>query len=636
MVFGRKNLMKVLAVALAISVIAPVAYIHFSSNNSSDSGIGTTGSTLTVGPMLSVATGNANLSSETGTGNTTLNLQIFSPLPPAASGRHITSNTSNPFGYFSRSSTVTLLNTTLNTTDPVLHLSSSFYRVAKDWQDFLGKSAANVEPTLTVEATKTILANGTIKIYRYYNNLPYSFSGLKTSTVSGFEAANMSSLHTLDLNLSSFSQVTFTNYSMNLDLGFTSSPSQVIHTNLTPTNENHPTSSIPATADSPALASCPPSVTTYYNTSSASTYKTITCSTYAVTVLPLLLVHFSKNAEYGDSQILLELADILVNANVSFNSDDVYTSSGKAVTSSMSTVASYSTGPVSASTSISGGKVNPLNMSSSRDNLSTRLNLTTEALGLGSVNITLEQYNQYTSTYTNEYRQVSTLKSDTGGRCIYSTTTTLLKSTQDSSTLDGNGTIAGIHSIGSNNGSLNLVGRYVPWEAVNALEQIFAINGTSTSISNGGTINGSTVWRNSYGYTSSASVLSTVSTALNTFSIELGLSMALIGAESAANGLDVDATEGAVVGQIVSDIGLAAGITATVLQNMGTINVVFSSNTESIMWGITDSLQYTPGSAYSIEYYSSDVPVTFGSHGNLYAFSAPENFLNITGIDSSS
>lgn len=169
-----------------------------------------------------------------------------------------------------------------------------------------------------------------------------------------------------------------------------------------------------------------------------------------------------------------------------------------------------------------------------------------------------------------------------------------------------------IHSLleGSSNGSLTL-------------------NYTGT----GSSYQASSVWAMTYGYSNAASIIKSEADALDVFSSSIELGLAVSDTIAAANGVDADASEPAVIADSLSMIADTTSMVGDTLTLLSTISFVSGANAASMEYGFSS---YTSpgvvGSNYTLQYYESQYPITYTANGNTYSFYAPTDYLNATGI----
>lgn len=164
---------------------------------------------------------------------------------------------------------VELLNTTIVNNGQTLFLSLIFLNLAKVWKSFLGDSS-ETNPSLIIEATKTVDANGTVKIYTYFNNLLYEPCKIGIEHLSATELANSSYTTWFDnssLGPSAYGSINYTSLPFHANLSFLKTPVQVLHNvSFSPATTNATLSlNIEPYA---ACSSCFTTTSTYWATSS--------------------------------------------------------------------------------------------------------------------------------------------------------------------------------------------------------------------------------------------------------------------------------------------------------------------------------------------------------------------------------
>ena len=236
--------------------------------------------------------------------NTTINVQMFFPVPTSFKdsvyGHNVlTSNQSN------NGADDMVLNATLT---PGNNTSSFFMipvfnNVTKEWTDIFTSYQGINYPSLTVEALKTVVGNGTAKIYQYYNNLPFNTSMQRIihfNTTKNVKPVLSSFLKGTQFNLSRFSSLYISDINFTLNLTFPSQPIQTVIMN----NTSSDAISQPDLSSSVVNPSCSGKgeLITKYVTETVNTLKH-TESFYSI--LSLEGIHIGRKADDGNSLVVL-------------------------------------------------------------------------------------------------------------------------------------------------------------------------------------------------------------------------------------------------------------------------------------------------------------------------------------------
>ena len=530
-----------------------------------------------------------------------------------------------------------LLNATLlpgnNTT--TFFLSPVFDSIAHEWVSLLSRDTGTNYPSLTVEAVKTVMSNGSMSLYQYYNNLPFNPYDVSVASINGTVLSNSSMLSSTGaenwfsgsgVNLSGYSQIYVDNLSLNLPLLFPSVPLQVM-----PLNSSANESASHSYVENPDLAVASPESCywTYYYTYPSTTSNTLEKTTYAYGTLPLLGVHIGRNADQGNSQIPLSASVNVQNDSIKLSSNQVYSNPSGSITTSMSTQPSFShLANVTIGSSINQSIATPEGISELKDNHSYAQNLTTAFVGIQGVEYEFQHYNRYTYNYKDYWADEVCPP--------YRYPPHLLSQTLISTTYDGNFTIGEIIHVNSTAG-LKVTGSPVSIAEAWVIQH-FLLQDSNGSVqlnaSGSGTgYQSSTIWAMTYGWTNAANAYKEAEDALNIFSTALSLGLAVIAAIAAANAADFDAGEPAVIAAAGGLIAKTISLAATILGQYSSISFISGSTAITATWGFSNYPLFSPGSAYTMPFYesSSGVMLTL-PNGNSYFFYAPEDYLNATAI----
>ena len=633
----RKNLLKLFAVvASAVVVVAGAGYVLQALRVRTPSGprIKPVGY---FGPRVSI---NSNGAPYALSNNTTVNVQIFSSVPSAFARQGLLFYNISQGNQWNNSVNDELLNATLlpgnNTT--TFFLSPVFDSIAHEWVSLLSRDTGTNYPSLTVEAVKTVMSNGSMSLYQYYNNLPFNPYDVSVASINGTVLSNSSMLSSTGaenwfsgsgVNLSGYSQIYVDNLSLNLPLLFPSVPLQVM-----PLNSSANESASHSYVENPDLAVASPESCywAHYYTYPSTTSNTLEKTTYANGTLPLIGAHIGRNADNGNSEIDVGASIIITNDSINLNSNQVYVSSGNSVTTTMSTQPSFSH-ISNVSTSVSGNSYGAGAISESiseklGNSFSVSQNRTTAIIGVQGVEYEFQHYSRYTYNYRYYWEEFMCPP--------YRYPPYLISQTLVSKVYDGNFTIGEIIHVNSTAGLEVQAGYASIWEAW--VIQHFLLrdsNGTIQLTDSGNTSSyqAATIWAMTYGWRNAASAYAEAAEALNIFSSALGLGLAIIAAASAANIIDLDSTEAVVITTAASIIAAATAQAGTLLGLFSSISFISGSVQPINNYWVTNQPLVGAGSNYTMPLYESSGAVTFTlPNGANYFFYAPEDFLNATAI----
>ncbi len=577
--------------------------------------------------------------------NTTLTVQVFAPVP----GAFETSWTSlpslgpriypiSPGDHTDIRVNDEVLNVTLLPESNVsaFFLSPDFNGIARAWADLLALDSGANYPSLTVEAVKTVVTNGTLDLYTYYNNLPYSPSGVRTLTLnaSALEGgAGATWFQGTAVDARAYSSITLTDLAVNLTLVFPSRPTQVI-----PLPSGSTGTSTATTKSAVERIPCITTGTTCYQSYFYS-YPSVTSTelmktSYVYGILPLMGVHIGRYADGGGSAVDAWASVSVTGDSLELNSAQPYIASSGQVTTTMSTSPSF-THVANVTAGVSGGANNAIPTSISRalgTNESVALNRTTAFIGIQGTEYEFQNYHEVTNNYTDYWERVCCVHPNGNVYC----TNELLSQTLTSSTLDAQYTSGSIVNINSTAGLQVTAGYVSIWAAWTIQHFLGTASNGSVTLSTSGTdssYQASTIWTDTAGYLSASNAYGAASTALSTFSTTLGVGLALVDATAALNGADFDASEPAVIAETAGIIGTTVGLAASILSQFNSISAWTGTNTVSFGYGFSNAPETPTGSSYTVQFFESQSPVSFAlPDGNSYSFYAPVNFYNATAI----
>lgn len=633
----------VAAVLTTVMVATAFAVLHPWTNQTAR--VPTPPPTATFGPKFSVTVGLSNSATGNSTflgNNTTVNVQIFSAVPHSGiagiEGVNLLNVDPGNNSYYD-----TLLNATIYNTTNVFFLSPEFLTIAGEWNSLYLHMPGISEPSLEIDAFKTVRTNTSVEIFDYYNNLPYFPANVsdritESSVNSSSVAAYFNNTYE---NLSSYSNVKYSNTSFSLVLDFPKHPEQLLNLSDPPSAPITGPSTPPVILASSSTCTPGSSSYTYWGTSS-STYDTNvqTCTTDGI--LPLVATHITSSTDSGLSEILNSASVIVLNDTIGLNSAQVYESSSGQISSQMSTSPSYEhMANITVGSSINSYGAVPMYISGTGNQSNGDINRTTAYAGIENVTYTFSHFNRYTSDYNVQYKVTRYW------RCVwdallgeylpqvYRTTTTEVARDLVSTTFDGNGTTGAVSNIYDVNG-IQISAGYLPIEVSTVLKDIFesSSNGTFELNTSGSSssIQASTVWGETYGYSNAANIYGKVSKALKLFSLSMDLGLAIVDVLSALE-LFPDDTTAQIVTASLKLVSSEIAMTSAVLGEFSTISFLSGTNASIVDYGITNQPVIGPGSNYTLQYYESSYPLTFTENGNAYSFYAPLNYFDATGID---
>lgn len=618
----RRSYIKIASViAAAILISVSLTYLYTSTSNTTNPHSISFGS-ISFGPRIIISyPGNVSEAN-----NTTVQVQIFSFVPHnvGSNPRFVSLSGMNASN---NSDFVQLLNVTLVNNTTETFLSPVFNTIVSDWSRIFSGYSGTTMPALTIEATRTVLSGNKTYVYDYYNNIPYSPSAIRMVSINGTGIDSSSFggwFNNTGVSTGSYSTLNFPNLSFNQSLVFASLPTDVFNNTV----YNHSAGEITGNA------MLPDSSDIYY-TYPVDTVDQGTTTNSVNGVLPIIAIHMGRGTADGTSLVAFGASVTANNDTLGLNSAQVGISAGGAVTSQMSTNPSYEyVANLYAGSSVIPFGVTPLNLFSSKANLSLRQNQTTSYVGIQNVTYTFTHFNQYTNSYRNEYQKTSVIYKYVNGQPVYKDSTELLGSTLLSSVYDGNFTVGSITSINTTNG-IELQHGFLPIEVNMVLQKLLEGNSNGTIALTGSgpgyNLQASTVWARTYAYANGAQAIRYASNALSTFPTAIDLGLAVSEVLSAADVHDTTLPE--IVSGSLELISQTLDMSASVLNLFSTIGFVSGRNAGAVFYAVTNVPYLTPtGSSYNLQFYESASPLSFTVDGNSYQIYAPTDYLNATSI----
>ncbi len=544
-------------------------------------------SSATFGPKIEVSL--PSLGNTSSTANVTEVLQIMgvdpsyisSPGMPARGGPNL------PPGAF-----MTLLNQTYYPMHShgasSVFLNQNFSRILSAWKTMLtDENQTGQNASLDVESSLSILLNGNLSVYTYYNNLPFNPMSL-SYVMYAYNSSSTSNnwFNNTGITPSAYSSISYVPVAFNVTPSFDlQNPAYVTSLNAT-TSGGLSTSS----GYSPyRMIGCNPG-----------TYYTEIWSKVKWGPLPFITVHI--NASYPTANNYLAIAESMATSNIelSINSDQTGVTSSGSVTNQMSTSPSWGgTGSFSAGGKIAQWAAYPQHYPIGGNNMGA--NQTTAMIWMQHCEYTITHYNIYNIYFM-------------GQNCYEKYL--------------GNATSVAITHVNQTNGYYMLgygfmsIYFYHFMQNLTAGEPVANLGGLAP----GNEIQGGQVWAKSTGYSNAATVMTTITNAALTINTGLGVGLAMICLLAAGNAISFDSDEPEIIADALGLMSSIIGLIAQLVMDFSTISFSTTSSFEGNLYGITSEPQLT-GYTYSLLDFESPNPVSFSYDGNTYSFNGPSNFV---------
>jgi len=568
----RKSVIAAAIVAIIIIVVFSSSFYYLYKDEKKDE------KNLIIGPKLT-------LSTITSSGNVTgiETVQVFSEMPSIIG--EFTSNFGNGIdignkNIYNNSAFVELLNATFPYSGKSvnLFLSPLFMKVADEWVSLLGSMEGSQTPSLDIYATLSIVENGTLYVYSYYNNIPFNPFNVTLSEFNGkTDWFSNSSINTAD-----YTSITFANLTLHANVSF---------------DINNPSFVVPINISSPSMI--PETQLSVYGGGGGQTgtfyeplwYKNITIP------LPLVATHISLNDSNALSIISDSAAFGMGSVSINLNSNTVSTSTSGTVTNQMSTDPSLNV------TAITYPDASPVVYPADT-------NVNGETVGNNGTTAMIAIDN---ATYELIHGDIIYVYYNAG---------------HESAEYLGNYTTIQISAIDTANG-FRMEGVYLPPAAYGVVDKLFNNNVSLGSLSPNQEILGSTIWTYSQGYSNAANVYSKIAKTLKIFSLSIGLGLAIGDAIAATNAADADASEAEIVDESVSLISATLAMSADIISLYSSIDFISSGTLTGFEYGVTNyAFLYTSGSSFYLLDHESTQPIAFTANGETYTFYAPSNFID--------
>ncbi len=561
--------------------------------------------TFTVGPKINIAL-SQNLSFN-GTTNVTENVQIMGVNPSYFPSKNtpIVANYSLPQqGY------ITLFNMTLFPKNDQRSFSgfmnfSRFSAIMMGWQRYYEEEGYypgtnGQEVSLQVEATLSILYNGNLSVYSYYNNMPFNPLSSNVSIYNvliGPFNPNHNLNHWFDntgIGLPSYSLLSYIPYCFNLTPSYNMAKPTYV-TNINPSVQNY---NAYAKASPNTIAPPPCYIGTKYIGTSVNVVQG---------PFPLFSIHDNATFNMTNNPLYITAFVDYSGVTLCMTSDQTGVTAEGSITDQMSTNPSW--GGNGTLVANGGGAIlmqaYPLNSIYGQPNgtiMRTGINETTAMVYISNATFTVTHYNIYCSWKNGQ------------GQCF--------------DKYLGNATSIALTSIYSKNDNFEVGYGYVPIEYYYILQN--ATNGEMKtnigSLAPARGISERTIMGKTTGYSSAASEMTKVTSALKTFPAGLGVALAFITFESALNGADGDASEPAIVDVALATLDSVMQLSVTLLTDFSSISFSTDSYFPANLYFITSG-ELDPSYSYSLVDYQSFNPITFNANGETYSFNGPSNFV---------
>ncbi|MGP6240124.1 hypothetical protein ACNF40_06910 [Cuniculiplasma sp. SKW4] len=594
---SQRQKMVIAILSATMMILIPFAWFDvYSSHGSMEN--------LTIGPKINIALPQ-NLSFN-GNTNITENVQIMGANPSYFPSQNnlIVANYSLPSqGY------VTLFNMTLfpknhkNSFSGFLNFNR-FSAIITGWQRYYQEEGYSLgtrgqEVSLQVEATLSILSNGNLSVYSYYNNMPFNPLSPSLSVVNFVNGLSNSNnnlnqwVNNTGVDLPSYSMISYIPYSFNLTPSYNmAKPTYVTNINASVQNDN-------AYAKASPNRIAPPPC--YIGTKYIGTSVNVIHGPF-----PLLSIHDNATSNMTTNPLYISGSLATSRVTLCMTSDQTGVTAGGSITDQMSTNPSWGgDGAFINDGGIAQWHAYPLNSEYFLPNgtiMRTGINETTAMIYISNATFTVTHYNIYYSWKNSQ------------GQCL--------------DKYLGNATSIALTSIYSQDGNFEMGYGYVPIEYFYIMQN--ATNGEVKtnlgSLAPGAEISGGTIMGKTTGYSSAASEMTRVTSALKTFAAGLGVALAFITLASALNGADGDASEPAIVDVALATLDSVLELSVTLLTDFSSISFSTNSSFVANLYAITSGDRYS-GYSYSLVDYQSFNPITFNANGGMYSFYGPSNFV---------
>ncbi len=472
-------------------------------------------------------------------------------------------------------------------------MNANFSKILAGWQSYYQIEGNNKQSvSLELECTLSVLINGNLSVYSYYNNLPFNASGMILERyVQNANSTSGSWFNDTSVNPSDYSSIYFIPRAFNVTPSFDlASPTYATAINSTTA---HGTSSPSGYSPDRIIGLCRPDGTWYL----LNWTKTLHGPD------PLMTVHI--NGRYPPENNFLAIVGSIATstADIAMNSDQTGVTAGGSVTDQMSTSPSWSgNGNFTAGGSIAQWSAYPDN-SYAGNGGRTNINNTSAFIYLSNTTFTITNYNVvYFWGYPYNCQEKYL----------------------------GNTSSIQISAVNSTDGNYKLGYGFVSIYFYYALQNLTKSSASTNlgTLAGGQEIQGGQIWGKTTGYSNASGVYQKEEKVLNTFASALGVAVAAIDVAAAANGF-LESGEAAVVTASLRLIAASLGLADTLLADFSTISFSTSSDFVSNLYAITNE-PFGNGYAYNLTDFQSPNPVTFNLNGNSYQFTAPSNFIVAT------
>jgi len=439
--------------------------------------------------------------------------------------------------------------------------------VENEWINYLSSQVGFTDPSLDLIATLTIVENGSLNVYTYYNNILFNPYNITYSQWYGNN--NNSWFNGTNVNPSDFAAIKYPRLFLNTNIYFNlKDPTISIKISSFNTNDKVIPAGLPG--------------------GNPGTYYIPVEYTNLTGPLPLIGVHI--NYPSAQSQLVQGGGFVGRSATLNLNSNIViYSTSSESYKDLMSTTPSLSKNAPFIM-SINGYGAYPLNFAGGNSTRTTAITYIT--------NTTYEiiHYNIF---------------QDTGNQWIYI----------------GNATQVKITNIYTSNGFYVESG-WFPIALNDVLQNLSLPSISIGSLAPTKSIQGYNVWDDEQGFSNAANAYKAITGALETFSTSLDLGMAIITTLDAIGMFGDDIP--AVVAESIKLVTSTTALAAKILSDFSSISFLSDTSITGFSYSVSNApIGDTQGSTFNLSDYQSVNMVSFydPQNGETYYFYAPLNYI---------
>lgn len=396
--------------------------------------------------------------------------------------------------------------------------------------------------SLDLVSTLSIVKNGSVYVYDYYNNIPFN----PFSIVVSHYTDNSSWFSNTTINPSQYTSINYVNLTLTTFISFNLSRPTFVE-KLNPNNSSGVQSALSIASPLQSALSITSPVP-----SQSGTYYVPTQYVNITGPFPLVASEISLNDSNAGSYLINAAAYFLLDsATLDLNSNQVIVSKSGEITNEMSTKPAYST-------------TGFINQEASPDVFPA--NYISEGKPVGP-NYTIAMV--YIQNVTIEIIH---------GNIIYVWTW----GSGSRAELLGNYTFAKVSYINTKNG-IQLNGSYLPIEVSSVMEKLFNNTVNLGTLSPNQQIQGSTIWYHSQSYSNANSVYQNIADTLITFPASIGVAIAVIDTLSAVNVFG-DEAEPEIIADSFSIISHTLALPADVLSLYSSIDFISETNMSGLIY----------------------------------------------------